>query len=77
MTARRATKRRREAGFTLLDMMFLVALVGLLMTLAIPVLMRARGAAQVASALGTMRTINSAQVSYATGCRCRREGWGG
>lgn len=68
MTARRATKRRREAGFTLLDMMFVVALVGLLMTLAIPGLMRARGAAQVASALGTMRTINSAQLSYAITC---------
>ena len=56
MTARRATKRRREAGFTLLDMMFVVALVGLLMTLAIPGLMRARGAAQAASAIGTMRS---------------------
>ena len=55
MTARRATTRRREAGFTLIDMMFVVALVGLLMTMAIPGLMRARGAAQVASAIGTMR----------------------
>jgi len=68
MTARRATTRRREAGFTLIDMMFVVALVGLLMTMAIPGLMRARGAAQVASAIGTMRTINSAQLSYAITC---------
>ena len=36
-----------RSGFTLIDMMFVVALVGLLMTLAIPGLMRARGAAQV------------------------------
>src|SRR6478735_193196 len=68
MTARRATTRRREAGFTLIDMMFVVALVGLLMTMAIPGLMRARGAAQAASAIGTMRTINSAQLSYAITC---------
>ena len=68
MTARRATTRRREAGFTLIDMMFVVALVGLLMTMAIPGLMRARSAAQVASAIGTMRTINSAQLSYAITC---------
>ena len=68
MTARRATTRRREAGFTLIDMMFVVALVGLLMTMAIPGLMRARGAAQVASAIGTMRTVNSAQLSYAITC---------
>jgi len=68
MTAHIATRRGREAGFTLLDMMFVVALVGLLMTLAIPGLMRARGAAQVASAIGTVRTINSAQLSYAITC---------
>ena len=68
MTARRATTRRREAGFTLIDMMFVVALVGLLMTMAIPGLMRARGAAQVASAIGTMRPVNSAQLSYAITC---------
>jgi type II secretory pathway pseudopilin PulG len=68
MTARNATKRGPEAGFTLIDMMFVVAVMGLLMTLAIPGLMRARGAAQVSSAVGTMRTINSAQLSYAITC---------
>jgi type II secretory pathway pseudopilin PulG len=68
MTVRKARTRGREAGFTLIDMMFVVALVGLLMTLAIPGLMRARGAAQVSSAIGTMRTINSAQLSYAITC---------
>ena len=49
-------------------MMFVVALIGLLMTLAIPGLMRARGAAQVSSAIGTLRAINSAQLSYAITC---------
>jgi type II secretory pathway pseudopilin PulG len=68
MTARKATSRDRESGFTLIDMLFVVALVGLLMTLAIPGLMRARGAAQVSSAIGTMRGINSAQLSYAITC---------
>ena len=60
--------RRSEAGFTLIDMMFVVGLIGLLMTLAIPGLMRARGAAQVSSAVGTLRTVNSAQLSYAITC---------
>ena len=68
MTARRATTRNREAGFTLIDLLFVVSLIGLIMTLAIPGLMRARGAAQVSSAIGTMRAINSAQLSYAITC---------
>src|SRR5687768_17370822 len=57
-----------EKGFTLIDMLFVVALIGLLSTLAIPGLMRARGAAQSSSALGTIRVVNSAQLSYAITC---------
>ena len=57
-----------QKGFTLIDMLFVVALVGLLSTLAIPGLMRARGAAQSASALGTIRVVNSAQLSFAITC---------
>lgn len=69
-TARTTDDRRArgEAGFTLIDMMFVVALVGLLSSLAIPGLMRARGAAQSASALGTIRVVNSAQLSFAITC---------
>lgn len=49
-------------------MLFVIALIGLLMTLAIPGLMRARNAAQSSSALGTLRVINSAQLSFAITC---------
>lgn len=61
-------RRRRDAGFTLVDMLFVVAIVGLLASMAIPGLMRARGAAQVSSALGTLRVVNSAQLTYAISC---------
>jgi competence protein ComGC len=59
---------RGESGFTLIDMLFVIALIGLLSTLAIPGLMRARGAAQSASALGSLKVINSAQLSFAITC---------
>jgi prepilin-type N-terminal cleavage/methylation domain-containing protein len=59
---------RSQAGFTLIDMLFVVALVGLLASLAIPGLMRARGAAQASSAIGTLRVVNSAELSFAITC---------
>src|SRR3954463_5893985 len=68
MTSVRVPRRSGEAGFTLIDMLFVVALVGLLMTMAIPGLMRARGAAQGSSALGTIRAVNSAQLSFGISC---------
>jgi prepilin-type N-terminal cleavage/methylation domain-containing protein len=57
-----------ESGFTLIDLLFVIALIGLLSTLAIPGLMKARGAAQASSALGTIRVINTGQLSYAISC---------
>jgi type II secretory pathway pseudopilin PulG len=57
-----------EAGFTLIDLLFTCSLIGLLSTLAIPGLLRARGVAQSASALGTLRVVNSAQLSFAVTC---------
>jgi type II secretory pathway pseudopilin PulG len=61
-------KCQSEAGFTLIDMMFTCALIGLLSTLAMPGLLRAKNVAQAASAITTLRVINSAQVSYAVTC---------
>ena len=57
-----------EAGFTLIDMIFTCALIGLLSSLALPGLTRAKDVAQAASAISTLRVINSAQVSYAVTC---------
>jgi hypothetical protein len=68
MRAMRFGSERSEAGFTLIDLLFVIAVVGLLSTLAIPGLMRARGAAQTASAVGTVKVVNSAQLSFAITC---------
>jgi type II secretory pathway pseudopilin PulG len=63
-----AVDNRHEAGFTLIDVLFVIALVGVLASMAIPGLMRARGAAQASSALGTLRVVNSGQLTYAISC---------
>lgn len=59
---------RSEAGFTLIDVLFTVALIGTLSTIAMPGLIRARSQAGTASAIGALRVINSGQLSYAITC---------
>lgn len=49
-------------------MLFVVALIGLLSSLAVPGLVQARSAAQSASAIGTLHVINSGELSYAITC---------
>lgn len=68
MIAETSARVTNQKGFTLIDMLFVIALIGLLSTFAIPGLMRARGAAQSSSAVGTLRVVNSAQLSYAIVC---------
>lgn len=68
MVASVSTRVSNEKGFTLIDLLFVIGIMGVLATLAIPGLMRARGAAQSSSAVGTLRVVNSAQLSYAITC---------
>jgi len=57
-----------ESGFTLIDLLFTASLICLIATMAVPGLLRARGAAQSSSAVGTLRVVNSAQLSFAVTC---------
>jgi prepilin-type N-terminal cleavage/methylation domain-containing protein len=55
-------------GFTLIELLIVVALIGVLASITAPFLISAKSAANEASAIGSTRTINTAQTSYASTC---------
>jgi type II secretory pathway pseudopilin PulG len=59
---------RKAQGFALIDMIFVAGVIGLLMTIAMPRLIMARQSAGTASAIGSMRAIGSAQLTFALTC---------
>jgi type II secretory pathway pseudopilin PulG len=59
---------RSAQGFALIDLIFVCGIIGVLCSIALPKLLLARQSAGAASAIGSMRTINSAQLTYALTC---------
>ena len=60
----KATK--RNSGFTLIELMIVVAIIAIIAAIAIPNLLRSRMSANEASAAGAMRTISTSEVSFQT-----------
>jgi type IV pilus assembly protein PilA len=54
----------RHKGFSLLELLIVVAIILIIATIAIPSLLRSRQSAQESSAVAQLRTINTAEVTY-------------
>jgi type II secretory pathway pseudopilin PulG len=59
---------RAAAGFALIDLIFCCGIIGVLCGIALPRLLLAKQAAGAASAIGSMRAINSSELTYALTC---------